>query len=81
MVNRIGSLLLVGTTELLVSSTGVYRGQRGRVDSRGRVESDSPHDAALREAAASDEATQRVLRAFPQGKIERIHPNTAAQEE
>lgn len=48
-----GSLLLVGTTELLVSSTGVYRGQRGRVDSRGRVESDSPHDAALREAAVA----------------------------
>jgi hypothetical protein len=37
--------------------------------------------AALREAAASDEATQRVLRAFPQGKIEHIHPDTAAQEE
>lgn len=46
-----GELTLVGTTELVVSASGVYRGQRGVVDSRGRVSCDRPHDAALREAA------------------------------
>ena len=48
-----GALTLVGTSELRVSSTGVYRGQRGRVDARGRVATDSRHDGALREAAAA----------------------------
>jgi hypothetical protein len=48
-----GTCTLIGTTRLDVSSSGVYRGQRGRIDSRGRVSSDSPHDEPLREAAAA----------------------------
>jgi hypothetical protein len=44
-------LTLLGTTRLLVARSGLYRGQRGFVDSRGRVTSGSEHDEALREAA------------------------------
>ncbi len=46
-------LLLLGTTELLVENSGLYRGHRGFVDSKGRVTSGSPYDETLREAAAA----------------------------
>jgi len=45
-------LVLLGTSELLVEASGLYRGHRGFVDARGRVSSGSPHEAALLEAAA-----------------------------
>jgi len=44
-------LVLLGTTELLVEASGLYRGHRGFVDARGRVSSGSRHDAAMLEAA------------------------------
>ncbi|MCH8083762.1 MAG: hypothetical protein IH885_05965 [Myxococcales bacterium] len=44
-------LVLLGTTELLVDGSGLYRGHRGFVDSKGRVTSGNPYDEALREAA------------------------------
>ncbi len=47
------SLVLLGTTRQLVSNSGVYRGNRGAVDSKGRVVSESPWDEALREAAVT----------------------------
>ncbi len=53
---RDGALTLVGTTELLVSTSGVYRGQRGLVDSRGRVSSDHHFDAHLRDTAVTASA-------------------------
>jgi len=48
-----GQITIVGTTELRVTRSGVYQGQRGTVDSRGRVASGSLHEAALREAAVA----------------------------
>lgn len=47
-----GSLRLVGTTGQLLAPSGLYRGQCGSVDSKGRVASGSRHDEAVREAAA-----------------------------
>ncbi len=44
-------LVLLGTTELLVDGSGLYRGHRGFVDSKGRITSGNPYDEALREAA------------------------------
>jgi hypothetical protein len=44
-------LVLLGTVELVVDRSGLYRGHRGFVDSRGRVTSGSPYDEALRESA------------------------------
>lgn len=48
-----GELKLVGTSEQLLAPSGLYRGQRGTVDSKGRVTSGSVHDEALREAAVA----------------------------
>jgi hypothetical protein len=48
-----GGTLLLGTLQQLVSPSGVYRGHRGWVDSRGRLFSGSDHDEPLREAAAA----------------------------
>jgi hypothetical protein len=48
-----GQITIVGTTELRVTRSGVYLGQRGTVDSRGRVASGSVHEPALREAAVA----------------------------
>jgi hypothetical protein len=44
-------LLLLGSAELVVDRSGLYRGHRGFVDSRGRVTSGSPHDETLRVSA------------------------------
>jgi hypothetical protein len=46
-------VVLLGTTELLVEGSGLYRGHRGFIDSRGRVTSGNRHDEALREAAVA----------------------------
>ena len=48
-----GGTLLLGTLEQMISPSGVYRGHRGWVDSRGRLFSGSDHDEALREAAGA----------------------------
>lgn len=47
------SLVMLGTTRQIVSGSGVYRGNRGAVDSKGRVVSESRWDEALREAAVT----------------------------
>ena len=47
------SLVMLGTTRQIVSGSGIYRGNRGAVDSKGRVVSESPWDEALREAAVT----------------------------
>lgn len=46
-----GTLRMLGTTRVVVTPAGLYRGQRGLVDSKGRIVSGSEHDEALREAA------------------------------
>lgn len=58
------SITLLGTSTLLVAGSGRYRGQRGSIDSRGRVTSASSHDEALREAAVAvaAAAAERGLR-------------------
>lgn len=48
-----GALRLLGTTRLLLTRAGLYRGQRGLLDSKGRIVSGSRHDEALREAAVT----------------------------
>jgi hypothetical protein len=48
-----GELRLVGTSAQRLAPSGLYRGQRGTVDSKGRVTSGSDHDEALREAAVA----------------------------
>jgi hypothetical protein len=48
-----GELVLLGTAELLVEPSGLYRGHRGFVDSKGRVTSGSRYDEPLREAAVA----------------------------
>ncbi len=48
-----GALRLLGTTRQVLSPAGLYRGQRGLIDHRGRVVSGSPDDEALRTAAAT----------------------------
>jgi hypothetical protein len=52
-IGRDRQLVLLGTTELLVEGSGLYRGHRGFVDSRGRVTSGHRYDEALREAAVA----------------------------
>jgi hypothetical protein len=52
-IGRDRQLVLLGTTELLVEGSGLYRGHRGFVDSRGRVTSGNRYDEALREAAVA----------------------------
>jgi hypothetical protein len=52
-VDSDGQIVLLGTTELLVAGSGLYRGHRGLVDGRGRVTSGSRYDEALREAAVA----------------------------
>jgi hypothetical protein len=42
----------LGTTRQWLTPSGVYRGQRGTFDAKGRVTSGSEHDEPLREAAA-----------------------------
>jgi hypothetical protein len=46
-------IVLLGTTELLVEGSGLYRGHRGFVDSRGRVTSGSRFDAAMLDACVA----------------------------
>ncbi len=46
-------IVLLGTTELLVKGSGLYRGHRGFIDSKGRVTSGNRYDEALREAAVA----------------------------
>jgi hypothetical protein len=52
-IGRDRRIVLLGTTELLVEGSGLYRGHRGFVDSRGRVTSGNRYDEALREAAVA----------------------------
>jgi hypothetical protein len=52
-IGRDRRLVLLGTTELLVEGSGLYRGHRGFVDSRGRVTSGNRYDETLREAAVA----------------------------
>jgi hypothetical protein len=52
-IGRDRQLVLLGTTELLVEGSGLYRGHRGFIDSRGRVTSGNRYDEALREAAVA----------------------------
>jgi len=47
-----GELVLLGTTQQWLAPSGLYLGQRGTLDSRGRVTSGSERDEELREAAA-----------------------------
>lgn len=46
-------LLLLGTTRQWLTPSGVYRGQRGTFDKKGRVTSGSDYDEPLRESAVS----------------------------
>ncbi len=48
-----GALRLLGTTRQVLTPAGLYRGQRGWVDHRGRIVSGSDDDETLRTAAAS----------------------------
>jgi hypothetical protein len=48
-----GELVLLGTTRQWLAPSGLYLGQRGSLDSKGRVTSDSDRDERLREAAAT----------------------------
>jgi len=50
-VSESGEITLVGSAELLVTPSGVYRGHRGSVDARGRMSSGSRFDERMREAA------------------------------
>jgi len=47
-----GTVTLLGTLELLVTPSGLYRGHRGFVDARGRVHAGTEYDESLREPAA-----------------------------
>jgi len=46
-------LQLLGTSEQVLAPSGRYRGQRGTIDSKGRVTSGSEHDEVLRDAAVA----------------------------
>ena len=48
-----GELHLLGTSEQVLAESGLYRGQRGTVDSKGRVTSGSERDEELRGAAVA----------------------------
>ena len=52
-IGREGEIVVLGTTRQCLAPSGLYRGQRGNVDSRGRVTSGSDHDEPLREAAVA----------------------------
>jgi hypothetical protein len=52
-IDRASGTLILGTLEQLATPSGVYRGHRGWVDSKGRVFSGSDYDEELREAAAA----------------------------
>jgi len=52
-LDEAGTLQLLGTSEQVLAPSGLYRGQRGSVDSKGRVTSDSERDEELREAAVA----------------------------
>lgn len=53
LVEEGGSVLLLGTFEQCTTASGLVRGHRGWVDSRGRTSSGSAYDEALREAAVT----------------------------
>jgi hypothetical protein len=53
LVGADGSLRMLGTTRQLLAPSGLYRGQAGSVDTRGRIASGSAQDGALREAAVA----------------------------
>jgi len=46
-------VLLLGSLEQILTPSGLYRGHRGEIDSRGRVFTGHVHEEALREAAAA----------------------------
>lgn len=50
-LDETGALHLLGTSEQVLAPSGLYRGQRGTVDSKGRVTSGSERDEELRNAA------------------------------
>jgi hypothetical protein len=50
---------LLGTTRPVLAPSGVYRGQRGDLDYKGRIVSGSDHDENLREAAVAVAAAAR----------------------
>jgi hypothetical protein len=52
-LDEAGALHLLGTSEQVLAPSGLYRGQRGTVDSKGRVTSGSDRDEALRGAAVA----------------------------
>ena len=47
-----GAVTLLGTLELCVTPSGLYRGHRGFVDARGRIHAGTEYDESLREPAA-----------------------------
>jgi hypothetical protein len=53
VIGAAGEIVVLGTTRQCLAPSGLYRGQRGSVDSRGRVTSRSDCDEPLREAAAT----------------------------
>jgi hypothetical protein len=52
-LDEAGALHLLGTSEQVLAPSGLYRGQRGTVDSKGRVTSGSERDEDLRNAAVA----------------------------
>jgi hypothetical protein len=52
-LDEAGELQLLGTSEQVLAPSGLYRGQRGTVDSKGRVTSGSERDEDLRNAAVA----------------------------
>ncbi len=53
VIGATGDLTLLGTTRQCLAPSGLYLGQRGTVDSKGRVTSGSGRDEALREAGVA----------------------------
>ena len=52
-VGRDGKVSILGTLEQVVSPLGVVRGHRGKIDSDGRVSSDSPWEGEIRTGASA----------------------------
>ena len=52
-LDEAGALQLLGTSEQVLAPSGLYRGQRGTVDSKGRVTSGCERDEELRDAAVA----------------------------
>jgi hypothetical protein len=52
-LDEVAGLQLLGTSEQVLAPSGLYRGQRGTVDSKGRVTSGSERDEELRDAAVA----------------------------